>query len=350
MLMTAVFVFGQTNLAGSPAGPAGEGPGSGKRGQGSGKRGPGSGSGKRGQFIPGKPWMDDQGEVINAHGGGILYEHGRYYWFGEKRIGEGSLGVNVYSSTDLYHWTFKALALAPSTDTASEITAGCVMERPKVLYNKKTRKYVMWFHLELKGKGYGAARAAVAVSSSVTGPYTFVSSFRPNGNMSRDMTLFTDDDGSAYQVYSSRENYDMRIARLSDDFLSVTPVDSLIASDHQEAPALFRYKGVYYLITSACTGWAPNKASLYTSSSVFGPWKRLGNPMRGEHADLTFGGQSAYVLSLPGRKGAKGNFIFIADRWNPHDLKDSRYLWLPIEWQDDTMTIPWKDDWDLTIF
>jgi hypothetical protein len=301
----------------------------------------------RAQFSPGKVWSDDKGEVINAHGGGILYEHGRYYWFGEKRGTHGSQGVNVYSSKDLYHWKFESLALAPATDTASEIAAGCVIERPKVIYNKKTRNYVMWFHLELKGKGYSAARAAVAVSKKVEGPYRYVSSFRPNGNMSRDMTLFTDDDGAAYHVYSSRENYDMRIARLSDDYLSVTTADSLIARDHQEAPALFKYKSVYYMITSACTGWAPNKASLYTAASIFGPWKRLGNPMRGENADLTFGGQSTYVLPMPGKKGG---FIFIADRWNPKDLKDSRYLWLPIEWQEETVTIPWKDDWDLGVF
>jgi hypothetical protein len=290
------------------------------------------------QFEPGKIWTDDKGEVINAHGGGILYDHGTYYWFGEKRGGHGSQGVNVYSSKDLYHWKFETLALAPSADTGSAIAMGCVMERPKVLYNKKTRTYVMWFHLELKGKGYSAARVAVAVSKQVTGPYTYVSSFRPNGNMSRDMTLFTDEDGAAYHVYSSRENYDMRIARLSDDYLSVTTADSLIA------------KGKYYLITSACTGWAPNKASLYTSTAIFGPWKRLGNPMRGENADLTFGGQSTYVLPMPGKKGKKGDLIFIADRWNPKDLKDSRYLWLPVEWQEEAVTIPWKDNWDLGVF
>ena len=299
------------------------------------------------RFTPGQPWMDDHGEVINAHGGGILYDHGKYYWYGEKRGGHGSQGVNVYSSSDLYHWKFEALALAPSMDTASDIAAGCVMERPKVLYNKKTRKYVMWFHLELKGRGYSAARAAVAVSDHAAGPFSYVSSFRPNGNMSRDMTLFTDEDGTAYHIYSSRENYDLRIARLADDYLSDTEADSLIARDHQEAPAMFRYEGTYYLITSACTGWAPNKASLYTATSIFGPYTRQGTPMRGEDADRTFGGQSAFVLPV---RGKKGEFIFIGDRWNPRDLKDSRYLWLPISLQGDSVTIPWRDDWDLSIF
>ena len=31
----------------------------------------------------------------------------------------------------------------------------------------------MWFHLELRGKGYKAARAGLAISDKVTGPYTF---------------------------------------------------------------------------------------------------------------------------------------------------------------------------------
>ena len=123
-------------------------------------------------FNPGKTWYDDRGEVINAHGGGLLYSGNTYYWFGEYRSRKGTQGVNVYSSKDLYNWKFEALALSTdSIHAGSDIEPGCVMERPKVIYNAKTGKYVMWFHLELKGKGYSAARAGVAVSDKVTGPF-----------------------------------------------------------------------------------------------------------------------------------------------------------------------------------
>jgi len=132
------------------------------------------------EFKPGEIWYDDKGAVINAHGGGLLYDKGTYYWFGEKRGKSASEGVNVYSSKDLYNWTMEGLALAKSTDTTSEIATNGLMERPKVIYNPKTKQYVMWFHLELPGKGYSAARAGVAVSKNVTGPYTYVKSFRPN--------------------------------------------------------------------------------------------------------------------------------------------------------------------------
>ncbi|HWJ25720.1 MAG TPA: family 43 glycosylhydrolase, partial [Flavisolibacter sp.] len=179
-------------------------------------------------FKPGEIWNDTEGNVINAHGGGLLFKNNTYYWYGEARGKTASQGVNVYSSKDLYHWKFEALALSPATDTLSDIRMGCVMERPKVIYNKKTKKYVMWFHLELKGKGYSAARAGVAISDRLTGPFTFLKSFRPNGNMSRDMNLFVDEDGTAYHIYSSRENYDMRIAQLTDDYLSVTTKDSML--------------------------------------------------------------------------------------------------------------------------
>jgi beta-xylosidase len=296
-------------------------------------------------FKPGEVWYDAAGEPINAHGGGLLFQNNKYYWFGEIRGRGASRGVSVYSSKDLYNWQNEGLALAQVEDTTSDITIGSVMERPKVIYNKKTKKYVMWFHLELKGKGYSAARAGVAVSDKPQGPYTFLKSFRPNGNMSRDMGLFVDDDGAAYHIYSSRENYDLRISRLTDDFLSPTTKDSMLFSNHREAPALFKHKGQYYLITSGCTGWNPNRASLHVASSLFGPWKNVGDPMVGPNSELTFDGQSTFVVPVQGKKD---QFIFMADRWKPKDLKDSRYLWLPVTFKDGLPSVEWKDEWKLS--
>jgi Glycosyl hydrolases family 43 len=301
------------------------------------------------KIISGKLWYDDKGGLINAHGGGIIFANNSYYWFGEKRGRSASEGVNVYSSADLYNWKNEGLAFSPDySDSTSDIAFGCVMERPKVIYNAKTAKYVLWFHLELKGKGYSAARAGVAVSDKITGPYKYVHSFRPNGNMSRDMTLFADADGNAYHIYSSRENYDLRITKLSDDFLTATAEDKLLFSNHREAPALFAYNGKYYMITSGCTGWAPNKATVHEAIAVWGPWTELPyNPMEGVDADLTFGGQSTFVLPVAGQKDA---FIFMADKWNPRNLKDSRYVWLPVQFTKGLPVIKWIPEWDLRFF
>ena len=344
-------------------------------------------------IASGKVWRDTDGNVINAHGGGILFHEGKYYWFGEHRPASGFVtekGINCYSSTDLYNWKSEGIALAVSEEEGHDIEKGCIMERPKVIYNAKTGKFVMWLHLELKGQGYGPARAAVAVSDSPAGPYRFIRSGRVNpgayplnmtrkerkmkwnpeeykewwtpkwyeaiakgmfvkrdlkdGQMSRDMTLFVDDDGKAYHIYSSEDNLTLQIAELADDYLSHTgKYIRIFPGGHNEAPAIFKKEGTYWMITSGCTGWDPNKARLLTADSMLGEWKQLPNPCVGEDADKTFGGQSTYILPLP----EKGQFFFMADMWRPKSLADSRYIWLPVQFDDKGVPfLKWMDRWN----
>lgn len=345
-------------------------------------------AGKSTAFTPGKIWPDNKGVHINAHGGGIIYHKNKYYWFGEHKIaGEAGnsaqVGVHCYSSTDLYNWKDEGIALSVSADSTNDIAKGCILERPKVVYNKKTGKFVMWFHLELRGKGYSAARAGVAVSDKVTGPFKFIRSYRPNpgvmpfyaagtpesekvncaapaeddkffcrdlpgGQMARDMTVFVDDDGKAYHVFSSEENYTLHIAQLTDDYTGHTGKFIRVYKGQQtEAPALFKRNGVYYMIGSGCTGWAPNAARWFSAPSIWGPWTYRGNPCTENGADLTYGGQSTHVLPVQGKKDA---FIFMADKWAPKDAIDGRYLWLPISFNGNDISISWKDEWDLSVF
>ena len=42
---------------------------------------------------------------------------------------------------------------------------------------------------------------------------------RDGGQMARDMTLFVDDNGKAYHIYSSEDNLTLQIAELTDDYL-----------------------------------------------------------------------------------------------------------------------------------
>jgi hypothetical protein len=300
-------------------------------------------------FRPGEVWPDEEGKHINAHGPGILHHDGVYYWFGEQRADWASEGVAVYSSTDLYNWKREGLALAPVDDDPDHLIArGCIMERPKVLYNEQTGRFVLWFHHELKGRGYGAGHVGVAVSDTVTGPYEFLSSFRPNGHDSRDMTVFQKSDGSAYLVYASRVNLDLRVAQLTDDYLDVTERDELMFSRHREAPALFKHDEYIYMITSAATGWNPNRAQLHRATSIWGPWEHLGDPSRGEGAANTFGSQSAFILPVQGREDA---YIYIGDRWRPGDLSNSPYVWLPIQFNGENVPfIEWMEEWDLGVF
>lgn len=331
-------------------------------------------------MVSDRVWNDVDGNYINAHGGGVLPYEGRYYWFGEHRPAKGfstEVGVTCYSSKDLRDWKYEGVALGVSEEAGDEIERGCIMERPKVIYNEKTKKFVMWFHLELKGKGYAAARAGVAVSDRPEGPYRYLGSGRVNptlypknmtkeertivwdmdeykewwtptwrkavdkglfvqrdlqgGQMSRDMTLFVDDDGKAYHIYSSEENLTLQIAELTDDYLKHSgPYIRIFPGGHNEAPAIFKKDGTYWLITSGCTGWAPNAARLFSAPSIWGPWKQYPNPCRGEGSEQTFGGQSTYVLQLP-----ENQFLFMADVWKPKSLMYSGYIWIPIQFDEE---------------
>lgn len=348
----------------------------------------------------GELWLDNNGTHVNAHGGGILFYDDTYYWYGENKCDSTSaamVGIMCYSSKNLTDWTNEGAVLpVVMNDSTSDITQGCVMERPKVIYNEKTKKFVMWFHLELKGKGYSAARSACAVSDSPTGPFKYVKSLRPNagqlpfdmtpeqkavfdtlsldnfktwwtpewrdaiakglfvkrdlegGQMARDMQLFVDDDGKAYHIFSSEDNLTLHIAELSDDYMSHTGKYTRLApGGHNEAPAIFKKDGVYWLIASGCTGWDPNEARMFSAPSIWGPWTQHPNPCVGPKSEITFGGQSTYILKVPGKKDA---YMFMADIWRPKKPSDARYIWLPIQFKEGVPYVEWMDSWTLDFF
>ena len=301
-------------------------------------------------FSPAKIWNDTDGKPIEAHGGGMFYENGTYYWFGEHGTpGQTKIGVMCYSSRDLYNWKNEGVALLLAYNDPNHVLAvGCALERPKVIYNAATKKYVMWFHLELKGQGYDAARSGVAVSNCVTGPYNFLRSSRPNNSMARDMTLFVDDDDKAYQFYESEDNQTMHVSLLSDDYLRPDgKFKRIFIGRSMEAPAVFKHQGRYYFIGSGCTAYAPNAARSAVATSIWGPWKEIGNPCVGKNADKTFLSQSTFVFPVANKSGA---FIFMADQWNVYENKGSRYVWLPVHFEEGRVVLTWANEWDTSVF
>lgn len=308
----------------------------------------------------GEAWADTDGNPINAHGGGILYHDGVYYWYGEYKKGDTVLpdwatwecyrtdvsGVSCYSSRDLTTWKFEGVVLkAVPEEPTSDLHPSKVVERPKVIYCEKTRKFVMWMHID--SADYLKACAGVAVADSPTGPFTYMGSFRPQQSMSRDQTVFVDTDGKAYHFCSSDDNATLLISRLTDDYMAVT--DScrrIFVGKFREAPAVFKHAGHYYLLTSGCSGWDPNQADLAEADSIMGEWRSLGNPCRGADADKTFYGQSTFVLPIAGRGG---QFVAMFDRWQKTDLERSSYIWLPMRIDADGITIPWQAEFKLRV-
>lgn len=375
-------------------------------------------------FSPGALWNDTNGNAIDAHGPGISYDPNtkKYYWYGEYHTGTWpAAGVRVYSSTDLYNWKDEGMALtevksmddftndplisklyAGRTDIFNiwaDIRVGRVVERPKVIYNDKTKKYVMWMHIDgdkdpyNNATDYGKAQAGVAISDSPIGPFVYQASYRMdqcplnqkdyqpgNPGMARDMNVFKDDDGTAYLIYSSEENATMYISKLTDDYLDVTGwhkdgnVDAsgkatrdtsykgvygvdyirVYPGSSREAPAMFKYNGKYYLMTSSCTGWSANQNKYSYADSVLGTWSSMVDPfIRTSTSDpnplTAFNTQTACVIPVD---AANGKFIYVGDVWNGGNFSNdgAKYVWLPLDFgQDGNFTIKWYNSWNLNL-
>lgn len=355
----------------------------------------------------GAPWLDTEQKPIQAHGGQIqkfcIKGREKWYWIGEDKTrgGRPCDGIRMYSSNDLYRWKdegtllktmksmkdfedsyFKELYGHLSLEEKEKLFVdldekNCVIERPKMIYNKKTGKYVIWFHADGRFCGctgdYEKAKAGVAVADSPTGPFRFLGSFKlnyhkdPDGDYGfdgwenrgsvRDLNLFLDGE-EAYIIYSSEGNRTTYISRLNDEYtaLAADPDEAVEGRDftrnfigeYREAHAMFRYKEKYYMINSGCTGWKPNPARHASADHPTGPWTDLGDPCAGEGSGTTYGSQSSCVIAVDEEKG---HFIYAGDRWDERDLGNSRYVWLPVEFQENgTILLKRRENWTLEVF
>lgn len=299
---------------------------------------------------PGQAWNDTSGKHINAHGGCVQYLDGTYYWFGEDRTGYDSNGISCYTSADLYNWKRVGLVFKASQATDPN-TGKCILERPKVIYNEKTGKWVMYIHWE-NGDGYGEARVCVATADRIDGEYAFVATFRPNNHDSRDQTLFKDSDGKAYHFASTDMNTNMNVALLADDYLApeTSPVTEtkILKGLKYEAPAIIKAGDVYFGIFSGCTGWNPNPGHTAYTTEILGNWIPGGNFATDNDAATTYHSQSTYIFPVDGKEGA---YVYMGDRWNSGDVGGkSEYVWLPLSLRSGAPTVKWHDSWDLSVF
>lgn len=297
----------------------------------------------------GQIWKDTAGNDIQAHGGCIIEYNGTYYWYGENKGADNCpgrnrvdvIGVSCYSSKNLVDWTYQGLALAADTENPqSPVHTSKVLERPKVIYNEKNNNFVMWMHLD--DASYTFAGTGVAVSDKPQGPFRLISAKQPNRQDSRDMTIFKDIDGTAYLVHSKDWNKTLNIARLNEDYTDIDGMYVSVMQDQErEAPALCYNDGMYYMVTSGCTGWHPNSALFSICPHILGKWKLIDNPCEGENYRRTFEGQSTYIFEAGGRKW------LMLDHWVPRNLKTSGYSILPIEFDNNNnMTVKWCPEWN----
>ncbi|HEV2331378.1 MAG TPA: family 43 glycosylhydrolase [Verrucomicrobiae bacterium] len=276
-------------------------------------------------ILPGTSWKDQNGVNVQGHGGNIIQVGSTFYWFGENKINEDSSSdafqsIRCYSSADLVHWKFVSDAL--TRQKSGELGPHRIVERPKVLYNGLTRRYVMYMHID--NEHYSAGKVGVAISRTVGGPYNYLGSYYPLGLQSWDMNLFEDDDGTAYLLTHAGDRR-LHIDQLSTDYLTATESMAALRPDY-EAPAMLKFNGRYYIFGSELTGWSANDNKYAMATNIAGPWSKWG--LFAPEGSETFDSQTAYILSIKGSQGIA--VVYMGDRWNTSNLGASTYVWLPL--------------------
>ncbi len=366
-------------------------------------------------FRPGQDWRDNNGNLIQAHGGQVVTSKDSagktiYYLYGEDRTNgyHSAPGVHGYSSYDLYNWKDEGIALktlssrgqidsdpyfhnlysgytteqkdAVYRDLGTVPVNGQtppILERPKVIYNAATNKWVMWVHADGPSSWstaqYAKANAGVAISDSPFGPFRYIDSYRlhkaaagdptnkapKNPGMARDMNLFVDDDGTGYIIYSSEENATMFISKLNADYtyLSASPDTAVEGVDFRrafvnqsrESPAIMKYNGRYFIISSGTTGWSPNPSRYGTATSILGEWTDKGDPFS---SDVSWNSNNSQPSSVIPVDPANGKFIYMGDRWNggsDQALATAPMVWMPIQMGEGGKTLAVKapSEWKL---
>lgn len=356
---------------------------------------------KYNSIQPGKVWLDTNGKPIQAHGFSVFYKDGTYYWYGENKelTVEGSniwtYGIRCYTSKDFYNWEDRGLIIKPdTTNVFSSLHPSQFLDRPHIIYNKKTKKYLAW----IKILGSDRQLMAVLQADDFMGPYTMVkNAFRPNGYETGDFDLFVDEKTDKAYIWFERPHWELICAELNDNYTDVTETFSshytgMIPPDTREAPAHFIYNGKNYLFTSGTSGYAPNPTLVSTFEDFHGKYTDLGNPHPSDNSNTSFCSQITDVIKIPGKKDL---YVALADRWRPatcgtdipqkewetirkqfkghkpndinfeqvklNDMSKTKrsqwdntntatYVWLPITWKNGFPEIIWRDEWKLEDF
>ncbi len=268
-------------------------------------------------------WHDDTYKPIQAHGVSISEHQGVYYMLGnDMSNGNAFTGINLYSSTDLINWEFENTIIDKSTNSHLANNER-ITERPCLLYNAKDDRYVVW--LKYQNSDYSNNKAAIFHCKTINGKYTYEKEFYPKGYDSNDCSIFTDDDGTAYYISTNKANKSLNLYKLTDDYMDASEATILFKNQNREAPVIFKKDQLYYILSSAKTGWDPNQMKYATSSSLtsgWSNWKNIGD-------SFTYNTQPTDVITIKGTK--KTTYLYVADRWKDPTIADSKTLIMPLE-------------------
>lgn len=120
-----------------------------------------------------------------------------------------------------------------------------------------------------------------------------------------------------------------------------TTAEGAVVQAH--APVIVRIADRYFMLSSACTGWAPNQCKLSYSSSLKGGW----SPLTNIGDDKAFRTQPAAILQIRGT--LQTTYLYVGDRWMDPDLPSTKTIVFPIAFEGTDCLFDYRDRFELNL-
>lgn len=341
---------------------------------------------------PGQVWLDTEGKRIQAHGASMFTQNDTFYWYGENKefttpgSGIWHYGIRCYSSQDLYNWKDEGIIVKPDLeDKTSPLHPSSYMDRPHILYNENTKKYVCW--VKFAGGNEDEHFFTILIAEQLLGPYEMaVKSLFPMGSTVGDYDLKMDPETKKAYLFAETDVNKVTSYTLTDDYLGVCEEKhEHLINRYREGITHFVRNGKHYLITSGRTGYIPNPSETAVSDHWHGPYEVQGNPHVNDVDQASFNSQISCIFKHP---KVDDLYIAMADRWVPDfhvgagvstkiwgiivsifkknpvpkedmewfnalpmmdnvDTSIADYVWLPLRFEGDRVCIDWKSEWKI---
>lgn len=327
-------------------------------------------------------WKDTAGNPIYSQGGGVFEFGDTYYWYGvhykeadaylaspSKTSSTSTFAaITVYSSQDLVHWTFRNNIATTKTPLNIPESKGKYFAEMKsladaiwvgrlgVVYNRNTGKFVLAVQ---SGQGFdpdpnGRGMVLFLQGSTPTGDFEY-------GNIQQqivndpttstgDQTVFTDDDGTSYLVFSNGGGRANAYVSKFDptNSLSVGPAVRIgYVAAGREGNAMFKLGGKYYMAASDLHGWGASATHIIESltDDVDGAYGS-DHVLNGSDRDYSHVSQTGFFITVHGTKAT--TVIDAGDRWSDFAWNGVGYnQWVPLSGEGDGLTFNSLSSWQL---
>jgi hypothetical protein len=319
-------------------------------------------------------WNDTSGNPIYSQGGGVFKFGDTYYWYGvhyrgaesyranptRKYDGEVSfVSIPVYSSRDLVNWKFENRVATRSTAIHNGNTMASTgwVGRLGVAYNENTGKYVLATQAYVGGAHGVLLLQGNTPTSNFTYGYFQGQVVNSPTTGTGDQTVFTDEDGKDYLIFSNREGRSRGFVSKfrESDSLRIEPGVEIRRGDGREGNAMFKLDGKYYHAASALHGWntSVNYVNESTGGTVQGSYSGE-YVLAGTEMDYSHVTQTGFFVTVKGTK--QNTVIYAGDRWADFAWNGIGYnQWVPItktgarpqfhsvsQWQFNVTTGEWR--------